>query len=438
MLGFIVSYCITIIFFLKNDIISTFNVFFWMIIEFFILYAFFDRDSIKSIFEDVRKINVPVSVIALISAVIGIVSILLRITVAMDDPEGLNRMWAFGMYGERNSGHFNNPIPFASCLYIGIIASLWNFVSNLFDKEKKHSKLSYVFYAATFVLSYFAMQTTFTRSFVYAAYVAFGAAGFIAGYYFFKDNPKLIIRILAALLCLVIVVGGAYLLAKVEKVLIPYIANLSDPRVFLLGETVEGKGKDEIITSLGIQAAVPSDRTQFGASFLGPRENIWRVALDVIPHSPVLGFTSGNREATSLMYDTTGYCEQSFKTGIPTYHNSYIDIAVSAGLLGLAIMLLFLAFNVFKSFKVIFSKNTRLDKHQSVFYGLLVGGCAAHIGMTSMFLGTLVFNNISCCLYFWVLLGALSACNELLDRENKKLKISLITDKIFKRKTTAE
>lgn len=432
--GFVVTYCITLVFFLKDDLLSTFNVFFWMILEFFLLYAFTDTKDFGGILEEIRKINVPISVVSTVVAVLGIASILLRITVAMDDPEGLDRLWAFGIFGERNSGPYHNPIPLSSCLYIGTIASAWNLLCQFFEVGVKKSKKAKGYYIVSLILCYICQQTTFTRSYVFGTYFTLCIAAFITAFFLLKNKKKIWVRLVAGVGAVAVTAGvllGSY---AVLKLVIPAIANTHEARVYFVGETVDNKSEEELIKSLGLKTDVTMERKQFGESYVGPRENIWRVALDVIPHSPFLGFTSGNRPATSLEYDTTGYCEVGFPEGIPTYHNAYLDIAVSAGLIGVAWMLVFLGVLIVRSLINLFSDKTDLNGKTGTHYGLLVGAAATHVFFVSNCFGVLVFNNICTCLYFWILLGFLARANEILSgKENKSLKISTWFDRFFRK-----
>lgn len=436
LLGFIASYCITLLLFIENDIISTFNVFFWMIIEFFLLYAFFDFKNIKEVFNEIYKINLPVTVITTLCSVVSLALIIFRITVFMEDPEGLNKAWIFGVVGERSSGIFNNAIPFASCTFIGFVAALWNLVAVIFNKTSKGKKLSIGLYSAAILLNYICLQTTFTRSFVFSAYFAIGCAAFASLFLMLKDKKHLLIRIGAGLLAAAVLLVAMYGVFAASKTVIPLIANKNEA-IYI---NFTDKSDKELIEEYDLSDEVTMDRTQYGEGFLGPRADIWRVILDVIPHSPVFGFTSGNRGSTSLEYDTSGYVEKGFPNiGIPTYHNAYIDILASAGFLGLAIILLFLALNIASTLKTLFSRKTSFENSSAIHYSLLAALCAAHIFVVCLFLGHLIFANISTCLYFWVCLGALARANELIRNKNKeKFKVSLITDKLFVRKNKKE
>lgn len=440
LLGFIVSYCITLVLFLENDIVSTFNVFFWAIIEFFILYAFFDSKDIKGIFDEIYKINVTLAIVAFVASLVSLLLIFFRITVFMPDPEGLNRAWIFGVVGERSSGIFNNAIPFASCTYIGFVAALWNMVATIFKNGAKHKKSKIIFYSVAVFTSYVCMQTTFTRSFVYTAYVMVGCAAFASLFLILRDKKKLVVRIGSGILAAAVLVGVMYGTFLVSKQAIPAIANLSDGTFIILNDEMEGMTEEEIKSEFDLSDEVTMDRTQYGQGFLGPRADIWRVMLDVIPHSPIFGFTSGNRGSTSLEYDTSGYVEKGFPNiGIPTYHNAYIDVIVSAGFLGFAIILVFLALNIFTTVKVLFSKKISFTKPCAIHYSLLASICAGHVFIVCLFLGQLLFANISTCLYFWLLLGALAKVNEILnEKENSKLKIEFLTNKLFSLKPKKE
>ena len=438
LLGFIVSYCITLVFFLENDIVSTFNVFFWAIIQFFLLYAFWDSKDVKDIFDELYKINITLTIIAFIASVASLILIFFRITVFMPDPEGLNRAWIFGVVGERSSGIFNNAIPFASCTYIGFIAALYNLVTIIFKKQINRKKAKIIFYAVSLFVNYVCMQTTFTRSFVYTAYVAVGCAAFASLFLILKDKKNLIIRIGAGVLSAAVLVGVMYGVFAVSKVVIPAVANMSDAKFIILNDEVEEMTEQQIKDEFDLSENVTMDRTHYGQGLLGPRGDMWKIMFDVIPHSPVFGFTSGNRVSTSLEYDTTGYTSKS-DLGIPTYHNGYIDIIVSAGFLGFAIFVLFLVLNIGSTILTLFGKKTALGNRDSILYSLLAAISATHVFMVSMFLNHILFTNISTSLYFWVTLGALAKANEIIrNKEASKLKVEFLSNKLFSLKSKKE
>lgn len=440
LLGFIVSYCVTIALFLENDIVSTFNVFFWAIIQFFLLYAFWDSKSVKSLFDELYKINITLTIVALVASVVSLCLIFFRITVFMPDPEGLNRAWIFGVVGERSSGIFNNAIPFASCTYIGFVAALWNLVTIIFKESAKHKKAWITFYSIAIFINYVCMQTTFTRSFVYTAYVAVGCAAFASLFIILKDKKNLVIRIGAGILAAAILIGAMYGVFAFSKVAIPAIANMSKGKFIIFSKEIESLTEEEIKAEFDLSEEVTMDRTQYGQGLLGPRGDMWMVMFDVLPNSPIFGFTSGNRGSTSLEYDTSGYAEKGFPgIGIPTYHNAYIDIVVSAGLLGFAIFLVFILFNIVSTLLVLFGKKTNMGSRDSILYSLLAATSATHIFLVSVFLNHLLFTNISTALYFWVCLGTLARANELIrDKESGKLKVELLTNKLFSLKHKKE
>jgi hypothetical protein len=238
----------------------------------------------------------------------------------------------------------------------------------------------------------------------------------------------------AGLLAAVLAAGFAFGLHSATKFVVTKIANNNEPKIYIIQDKglseEEAKEKEEdLIKNWNLNDDITLER-DFASNVFGTRASLWKVSVDVIKHSPVLGFTSGNRAPTSLQYDTTGYLETKFTGGIETYHNAYVDIAVSAGLLGLAVIAVFIILNIIKSFGVLFSKNNIEDP---LHYGLTAAYCATHVGFISIFFGVIVFSNISSCLYFWLLFGALARMNELASGREDKLKICLLFEKLFSR-----
>lgn len=441
LLAFILGYVVTLALFAEHDLVSTVHVFLWMILEFFLLYAFFDDKDIPGVFREMRNINRAASITATVSSLVSIVMLLLRVTVIMNDPEGLNQAWMFGVIGERNAGIFNNAIPFASCTFIGVVASAWNGIAAITRRGEPHRTGRIVWYVIAFVINYICLLSTLTRSFVYGAYILFGAAAFAAAYLYFKKRLKALRRWLTGIAAAFAAVAVVFGMNQITKTVVPMIANAGEPNIYILTEdgTINGMSMEDAMASWGLGKDIEMTRTEVGDNFLGPRKYVWSVALDVIPHSPILGFTSGNREATSLEYavgDNAEYLAEHWKSGIPTYHNAYLDLIVSAGGLGLVLMLAFLGCHIIKTLRALFSKRTAVAGTNCFFYALLAALCATHVFVVCLFLGELVFTNISTCLYFWIALGALARCNQIVFGRSPRWTVGYWFDRFFRR--TAE
>ena len=156
-------------------------------------------------------------------------------------------------------------------------------------------------------------------------------------------------------------------------------------------------------------------------NFLYPRDELWKIGLQVIPNSPIFGFTSGNRGSSSVEFSDTEYRISHYGRGVNTYHNAYFDIAVSAGLLGLGLMLAFLALQIARTLRVLFTKRLEVSVANTRWaLGTTVGYLAVHVLISSMFLGVLCFTNMSVCLYFWITIGYISRINDLALQDREK------------------
>ena len=434
LLAFIVSYTVTILLHLNNQIAVTFNWYFWLAVQFFVLYAFFDKKDIKGLAEEMRKINIPVTVVALLCAAAGIAVYLLRISILFPDSSNVEGAVMFGIIRDRNFGVFNNPIPFSCAMYVGIAASIWNLVCGLKrDAAQKHKKLSHVYYCVVAVICVIAMHTTFTRTYIFAAYFTVAASAVLAFILYSRNNIPFIKRLLKGVVCAAALLGvmaGVYL---AEKVAFPAVASLSSAKVYYYDETSHGFNVDMSGNTGVTKDDVTMERTEYGEGFLGPRAKIWRISLDVIPHSPVLGFTTGNRMSSSIEFDKTGYIETKHQEGIRTYDNAYIDIAVSAGLLGLAIIVTFIAINAVRTLKVVFSKKYTFDSlSDAALYSVTALNSCVHALFCCMFLSLLIFAGNSTCIYFWVMLGCLARYNDIILGKNEKFTVSGVFNKILK------
>ena len=465
LLLFCLGYVVTLVLYAENDLVSTIHIFCWAIIEFFLLFAV-DRDrdtSPNALLGEMFCINAAVSMVGLLSGLASLTFFFMKISVVMPDPEGLNAFWSMGIVNGRNSGIFNNAIPCANAMFVGCAAALFNL---LHDKEK--SVVQSILYTVTIVVCYLVILTTLTRTYIYGVYIFVFVATFAAGYQRIKGDTALVIKkivtvLVIAVLSVVLLIGGTEVSKKImEKA----VANVPVNSIVLNVEgfnknttdgtteieatevTTEATTKatlseeelmDQISDKLGLGAEITMERNELGRlpSFLYPRDELWAVALEVIPYSPVFGFTSGNRNSSSTQYSTSEYLVKNWSNGIPTYHNAYFDIAVSAGLLGLGLLLVFLGIQIFRTLRTIFTKELDVrNKRGKLAFGVLVSYLAIHVFVTSMFFGVLCFSNVSVCLYFWIAMGYVSRINDQCDDGTSKLSTNAIVENMLKLKGT--
>ncbi len=430
LLAFVLSYTVTVALKHGDQISVTFNWYFWLFVQFFVLYALFDKKDMRGITEEMRFINRPITAVAALCGVAGIAVYLFRISIIFPEPSEVTGAIMFGLIRDRNFGLFNNPIPFSCAMYVGIVAAVWNLIASFFDK--KRSIASEIYYIAVLVICLMALHTTFTRTYIFAAYCTVAGSAVSTLLLYRRDRLSLVKRLLRGALVGLLslaVMGGIY---AGEKLLFPKIAKLSDPQVYYYSSD-KGFYLGNSESSGVVNDDVEMERTEYGEGFLGPRAKIWRISADVIPHSPIFGFTTGNRMSSSIEFDRTGYIETKHQEGIRTYDNAYIDIAVSAGLLGLVLILAFIVLNVIRTLKVYFFRKNSFESHSdSAFYSLAAVNSAVHACFVCIFMSLLIFAGNSTCIYFWVLLGYLARMNDFVLGEGKAMRISTVFDKIFK------
>ncbi len=448
LLLFILGYFITVCFFSENDLVSTINVYCWTIIEFFLLLAVRngEKKDARTLLQEVYYINIGVSGAALFAAVTSLICFFCRITIVMPDPEGLNQYWSFGIANTRNSGIFNNPIPLASAMYLGCIASFYNLLFN--KKMRLPGKL---FYILTAIICTICMQTTMTRTYIVGLYLLIALAAFIGGYNFFSARFKVFKTVMCALLATVVFTGAALGCVELSKKGMTLIVSNTAPHIYILGYDNESSSstdpsenpdvsidetEKEISDKLGLgnELTLNRDEIKRMPNFFYPRNELWKVGLQVIPHSSVLGVTTGNLASSSLQYGNTEYFNKYWTDGIPTYHNAYFDVAISAGLLGLVLLLGFVILQILRTVKMIFLwKKERISVRGMACYGILAAYLAVHIFFVCLFFGTLVFCNLAVCLYFWITLGYVSQINNLELGNGNLLSCDSLLNKILKK-----
>ena len=462
LLLFCIGYAITILLHAQNDLVGTIHVYCWTILEFFLLYTLDSRreDAPENLIDEIYEINIPICWVALLSGIVSLGFFFTKTSIVMPDPEGTNRFWSMGIVNGRNSGIFNNAIPCANAMFLGTVAALYNLISG----RKKHAGGG-IFYMLTACVSFLCTMTTLTRTYIYGVYFCVFVAAFVGIYQISLKKWKKNIKQFVAVLSIALVIAAGFVgLAEIsKKIMVKVVENTSINSVILniqefgskeveptedtaeipTDESKEEPTEDatvnreelekEISGQLGLYTDITMDREELDRlpSFLYPRDELWKIALQVIPNSPVFGFTSGNRNSSSVEFGTTDYRISHYPGGVTTYHNSYFDIAVSAGLLGLGLLLFFLAYQIIRALKVIFTKNLlHGNNRMKQCYGILIGYLATHVLITSMFFNALVFNNMSVCLYFWVVLGVVSRISDHELAQGRKLSMADVAKKL--------
>ena len=389
--------------------------------------------------KDLYSVNKAVSCVALIAGSFCMFCYLFKISATIHDFEGVNGVWFLGVVSGRNSGIFNNPISCANAMFVGCVASLFNIV---YPKKKTWYGLAY--YILAFVICWLCINTTLTRTYVFGLYVLVFVAAFVAVFQLFSQKKgKALLRWGAAVSASVVLVVCLVAGTAVGKFVIRSVSEqLPTVNVYdILGEShFDGEDGEDgegitIIVDENVNTSLVRDEIGRLPNFFYPRTELWKVGLQVIPHSPILGYTTGDMNSSSLKYGDTPYFRENCKDGIFTYHNAYFDITASAGFLGLGLILGFLLLQIVRTLKVVLLKKLPTEQKGEVCgFGISVGYLAVHVFMTCLFLGVLCLTNVSVCIYFWIILGFVSRVNDQILGDRKVLSIENVLCKVLKKR----
>lgn len=495
LLLFCLGYIITLVLYAENDLVSTIHIFCWAIVEFFLLFSIDrNRDTApEAMLKDMYQINAMISVVGFLTGVVSLIFFFRKVSVVMPDPEGLNNYWSMGIVNGRNSGVFNNAIPCANAMFISFAAALFNLLHD--EKKSLTRKIFYIVtMVVCYLVILTTLTRTFVYGVYIFMFVLIVSAGFqrIKGDKLLGVK-KAIVTIAMATICVALLFCATEISKKMmekavadvsinsiiinaegfnknsdaptaespttstaetstespatstteastESIAIATSESSADSLLTPSENTAEATYSQEeiekqISDKLGLSASITLERNELERlpSFLYPRDELWQTALEVIPHSPVFGFTSGNRNSSSLEYSTSEYIAQYWSSGIPTYHNAYFDIAVSSGLLGLGLLLAFLAIQIVRTLRTLFTKELDVqNKRRKWAFGVLVSYLTTHVFVTCMFFGVLCFSNISVCLYFWTVMGYVSIINDKCDDGTSKFAANTIVGRVLK------
>lgn len=353
----------------------------WLAISFFLLYPVDYKRRKKDILLEITLVSNVLIVVWFFAVVISIVMFLFQIGYYIDiEPNSFARQ---GFIEERLFGIFEDP-NFAA------VTSIILFILSMFNFALCRKKLLKAFYIACMIMDYLYVVLSGSRTAIVSAAVTL----FIATYLILrnkrllKDNIKL----------------------KFLKELVTIFVGLIVSCTFVLSVNVSGKGLSYVPSFIsGLCSNTANEQTHFKPvntqredvnntqDISNCRMKIWSAAIELFKSKPIFGTSPRNMRA---------YAKAEFPNNfiaIRSYavHNAYIDVLVSTGVVGAAVMLMFFIKYLMDICRYIFGKTLKENYNLVVMCVSIV----TTVACSAMFLSEIFFVNTIGVLSIWLFMG---------------------------------
>lgn len=396
LIGFCVSYVITLIINRENAFIEGIKSFAYVIVFFVLFFMFTDNHSKDKLVKEIQIISSVVIACTFILSLASIITYAFSISGHYVNNEGIfvyyglyeNRLW--GVYNP-NTGSTLNCI--SMLLSIGFVLSTkkrWVIVLN----------------AVNISLQFSCLVLTGSRAAYYIMLILLIA---LTVFMVFKKLEAINLRsVCIATLCAVLISGAfvgtgellkegySYVPSVVETIMYEFKSAHSD-------DPVNEEDKPTIDKQDFTRLEEVENRE---GGFFNGRAEMWKACLKTFKESPLFGVGNENLISKSLKYFEDDTWKEHFRTG--GSHNIYVCILTSTGIIGLLII------GVFAAFTLIKSGLTYLKKYNKASTWLLIS-----IGMCAMFYVTefvearILFQVSTFSVIFWLFNGYMYRLSEL-------------------------
>lgn len=356
---------------------SNLKILIWMTIWFGGLYLFDERRSAE---EYRKEMKISLILIIVMSCLLNLASLVMlavnflsyRIT-----PSGNSYIIGIAWWGRLYGVHVD-PNYASVVATIGLMSSIYLF---LCTGQKKYRILLGI--AGFLELTNLAFGAS--RTGTVAACTAVGAFTLI---YLLQKKRRLARCILTSFLMIGLVFGA-------EKVLTLSYNGYAALMTSLSAGQSETKKKDEKVTKIGREQELSGDVSN-------RRFDLWQNALAYTEENPIAGVSFGNFISYARQKAPDSYLINNHFTTFDAFHNMFMDLLASQGIIGAAVFL----YLVFRNLKYL-AKNFRTAAAQDrTALAFLFSTCLA-VAVSSMFVSEILYVNNQCSVLFWLLWGYL-------------------------------
>lgn len=368
--AFIISYCITIVLNIHNNMVGNIKTLIWCSIMMFALFANEPWKSKEDIKNDLIKISKVLTVSTFITSIISIGMFCINYNYWIDRVDGATIPQ--GYYAARLWGFFIDPNQAAVVGLISIVLSIIIIIN-----KRSMIKFSYI----NIIIQYIFMILTASRGGEIAFIVVSVAIAYMLLNKYFKNKiKKSWLRIVTFMLASCIISLAIVLTFDGTRDVLAIV-----PEKIL--QLAQGEGESDVTVK---RPDIGGDDTSNG------RLTLWKDGFKLSKFSPVFGFGDRNIALKAAELTPGSSLEKQF------VHNGFIHMLLSGGVVALMIMLVFMSIIIIKSIKMFFNDKIE-DEYKKYCDVLLI--LMGVLVVTTMFLTEIFYQNSFAATMFWIGLG---------------------------------
>lgn len=356
----------------------------WTAISFFVLYPTDIKKDCEKVFRDLKLLSNTLIVVWFLAVSYSLYMFLMQIGYYVYIfPDSFSRQ---GFIENRLFGIFEDPNYAAMTSIIVIMFSVWNIIK--FCKNKKALK---VFYILNIVLQFCYIALSGSRT----AHLVLCGGVFIYSFFYLKEK-KFCLKFSEVLRYCVVLFLSTILSVSLFVTIDLTTKGLAYAPLAFSSISSQSNNSSEIRKLKPIETEREDLKDTDDIS--NCRMKIWKSAFELFLSKPILGTSPRNMRRYAKGEFPNNFIGQRQYT----VHNIYLDVLTSTGILGAAVLLVFVIKYLIFIFKYLF-ENSKNKKHyfDVLFCVMIVGMIAA----SALSLSDIFFGNTISVLFFWLLLG---------------------------------
>lgn len=382
--AFMLSYGLTFILSTNYNVGSSIKIAIWLVVNFAFVFGF---NKLKTRNQMIFEIDSVAKIFVLVCSILNVYNLMLlirNVTKIVESFDGQPLLFGVAPWGRFYGNHYD-PNYASVCFGCAIIMALY-----LMRKSRKLSgKILYgisIFLQSVYII--FAQSRTSRVAFLIGIvlYTLFMAA---------RKQKKIIgIRSISGMVlvvCFVLVIPNATINAYNEIKM--YTASSS------------GQNQDDEDDIDDEEEFIIIGREDVDSSDISNRRfDIWKSGIEISKSNIVDGIGFANIKPYALDKFPDTYLVNNDYKQFDAFHNMFMDVLVSQGILGIVIVfaiICYFAFKILSQIKRLFIEDENADTT------IMLTSCLAIVLASSMFLSAIFYINNVCTYIFWLLLGYL-------------------------------
>ena len=370
-----------------------------MMVQTFVLAAVDKDEDINRHKKFFRIIAEVYSFIWFVGAAIAVGMFVVSYNGALDDPDPLYSTIRIGFVEGRLFGVFSDPNYASICIMFSILMLLAN---SFFFKE---SRLLKVYHGILIAIDLLYIILAKSRTAEICLYAAMAVIGFmLMKGYIHKKKPEF---------------------KRLKRYAVSVLAAILSAAICFAAYTVGTFVMDELYVFVGSSLSEDADKEKLEEELIRPdveyssditnnRSHIWADYLEVFKKEPVFG--TGPRNG--LSYARENLPELYISGRGYYYHNGYLAVLVGTGIVGAAIMLAYMGYNIYYILSYLVTRNRNQDElYKPIVFlsAILVIGAVGALPLMAVFFNISSYDSI-----FWFILGYVTTLIRISNKDDKE------------------